>query len=73
MKFKNISKLQERASDDFYPINDTRSVEGQIKLTMKTKKDLDDLIAGFIEDEIFTREESLAWFRSFGLYYSKLP
>lgn len=69
---KKTKFLQEIESEDYYPVDSTLTVEGMIKFTHKTKKEVDLLIEGFIQDG-WTRERCLDWFRSFGLYYSKLP
>ncbi len=69
---KKTKSLQGTESIDYYPIHETTTVEGMIKLTMDTREKLDSLIDGFIEDG-WTRDRCLEWFRSFGLYYSRLP
>lgn len=52
---------------------DTGDIEGIILYFCKDKEFADDLINGFIEDNPkYSRAVWLRWFRSFGLYYSRL-
>jgi len=52
---------------------ETSSVEYLIIHFCKTKEFADGIISGMIKDLHCTRYDALEYFRSFGLYYSKLP
>ncbi|MFN8281000.1 MAG: hypothetical protein U0V49_12040 [Saprospiraceae bacterium] len=53
---------------------DSSSLEGIILYFCKDKKFANRLLKGFVKDNPkYNRAQWLRWFRSFGLYYSKLP